>query len=169
MWSPTSQISFHTYEFLRHGRICQSDVLFQSRSEAVSGCAPWPHRLDESAASYSLAGWSPLEPTSASPTGFHLQPARLKLQTTASHGLRNFQPAKWGVFIRRRQVEQMRSTCRSGLQTDLEGIILDDSLVTSLDGSRLLKDASRPRIEIEIAVFGEIQESLLLIEEPGDF
>ena len=33
----------------------------------LSGFAPGSHRLDESAAGYSLAGWSPPEPASASP------------------------------------------------------------------------------------------------------
>src|SRR5437588_1013069 len=33
----------------------------------LSGFAPGPHRLDESAAGYSSAGWSPPEPASASP------------------------------------------------------------------------------------------------------
>ncbi len=35
---------------------------------------PRSHRLDEFAASYSLAGCSPALPASASPTGIHLQP-----------------------------------------------------------------------------------------------
>src|SRR5712691_12486953 len=33
----------------------------------LSGFAPGPHRLDESAAGYSLAGYAPAEPASASP------------------------------------------------------------------------------------------------------
>src|SRR5438874_7901208 len=33
----------------------------------LSGFAPGPHRLDESAAGYSSAGWSPPEPACASP------------------------------------------------------------------------------------------------------
>jgi hypothetical protein len=55
--------------FLRHQQIYQSDVFMKARSEAVSGFPPGAHRSDESAASYSLAGWSPPEPTSASPAG----------------------------------------------------------------------------------------------------
>ena len=35
--------------------------------EPLSGFAPGPHRLDESAAGYSLAGCAPAEPASASP------------------------------------------------------------------------------------------------------
>ena len=57
--------------FLRHGQIYQSDVLFESgRRRSCFRLRPRSHRFDEFAASYSLAGWSPPEPTSALPAGF---------------------------------------------------------------------------------------------------
>ena len=57
--------------FLRHGQIYQSDVLFVSdRGRSCFRLRPRLHRFDEFAASYSLAGWSPPEPTSALPAGF---------------------------------------------------------------------------------------------------
>ena len=51
------------------------------------------------------------------------------------------------------------------------GIIADDVQVRSLDGSRLLKDSARPRVEITISTFDEepIQESMLFAaEEPAE-
>src|SRR2546421_5905766 len=57
--------------FLRHRQIYQSDVfLLSCRERSCVWLRPPSHRLDEFAASYSLAGWSPPEPTSASPAGF---------------------------------------------------------------------------------------------------
>ena len=57
--------------FLRHGQIYQSDVFFASvRRQSFLWLRLRSHRLDEFAASYSLAGWSPPEPTSALPAGF---------------------------------------------------------------------------------------------------
>jgi len=54
--------------FFRHGEIFRSDGgLNRKPTEADS----LDHRLDESPAGYSLAGWSPPEPTSASPTDDH--------------------------------------------------------------------------------------------------
>ena len=56
--------------FLRHGQIYQSDVLFVSvRRRSRLRLRLRAHRLDEFAASYSLAGWSPPKPTSALPAG----------------------------------------------------------------------------------------------------
>src|SRR5579863_1431226 len=61
--------------FLRHRQIYQSDVLFASeRRRGPHRLRPRSHRLDEFAASYSLAGWSPPEPTSASPAGSIFNP-----------------------------------------------------------------------------------------------
>jgi hypothetical protein len=49
--------------FLRHEQIYQSDVLSVSdRRRSCFRLRHRPHRLDEFAASYSLAGWSPPEP-----------------------------------------------------------------------------------------------------------
>jgi hypothetical protein len=55
--------------FLRHQEIYRSDAANQTHAPR-SGLAtpPRPHRLDEFPAGYSLAGCSPAEPTSASPT-----------------------------------------------------------------------------------------------------
>ena len=56
--------------FLRHGQIYQSDVLLISgRRRSCLRLRLRSHRFDEFAASYSLAGWSPPEPTSALPAG----------------------------------------------------------------------------------------------------
>lgn len=49
--------------FFRHGEIFPSDG-----GADVAASAP-AHRLDEFPAGYSLAGWSPPEPTSALPAG----------------------------------------------------------------------------------------------------
>ena len=52
-----------TLSFFRHGKIYRSD----ERKPTQAGFLD--HRLDESSAGYSLAGWSPPEPASASPAG----------------------------------------------------------------------------------------------------
>jgi putative transposase len=54
-----------TMSFWRHEKIYRSD----NGKPAEAGFSD--HRLDESSAGYSLAGWSPPEPTSASPTDEH--------------------------------------------------------------------------------------------------
>jgi hypothetical protein len=56
-----------TMSFFRHAEIFRSDVDFSHSGEAAETVSP-SHRLDESPAGYSLAGWSPPEPASASPT-----------------------------------------------------------------------------------------------------
>ena len=55
-----------TMSFWRHEKIYRSDV---NGKPAEAGSPD--HRLDESSAGYSLAGWSPPEPASASPTEKH--------------------------------------------------------------------------------------------------
>jgi hypothetical protein len=45
------------------------------------------------------------------------------------------------------------------------GIIDDDALIASWDGSRLLKDAANPRIEVTITVLLDEQMLLSLVEE----
>jgi DNA-directed RNA polymerase subunit RPC12/RpoP len=64
----------------------------------------------------------------------------------------------------RRPLHQGRQS-REGM-----GIILDDSQIKSTDGSRLLKDSARPRVEITIATFDEeaVQEGLFAAEEPSE-
>ena len=57
-----------TMSFFRHEEIYQSDVGFQIDGEPTEAGSP-DHRLDESPAGYSSAGWSPPEPASALPAG----------------------------------------------------------------------------------------------------
>jgi len=52
--------------FFRHKEIFRSDVGFPINGEPTEAGSP-DHRLDESPAGYSSAGWSPPEPASASP------------------------------------------------------------------------------------------------------
>jgi putative transposase len=59
-----------TMSFFRHQEIFQSDVDSFKSGETPETASP-AHRLDESPAGYSLAGWSPPEPASASPTEGH--------------------------------------------------------------------------------------------------
>jgi len=56
-----------TMSFFMHKEIFRSDVDSLHSGETVETISP-AHRLDESPAGYSLAGWSPPEPASASPT-----------------------------------------------------------------------------------------------------
>jgi hypothetical protein len=52
--------------FFRHAEIYRSDV----EREPTEASSP-DHRFDESPTGYSLAGWSPPEPASASPAEDH--------------------------------------------------------------------------------------------------
>jgi len=52
--------------FFRHSEIFRSDVRFLIDGGPTGAGSP-DHRLDESPAGYSSAGWSPPEPASASP------------------------------------------------------------------------------------------------------
>ncbi len=56
-----------TMSFFRHKEIFRSDVNSFQSGETAEAASP-VHRLDESPAGYSSAGWSPPEPASASPT-----------------------------------------------------------------------------------------------------
>jgi putative transposase len=60
--------------FLRHREIFQSDE--SKEKKPPKGGLP-NHRLDESPASYSLPGWSPPEPDSASPVSVILKRGRI--------------------------------------------------------------------------------------------
>jgi hypothetical protein len=60
--------------FLRHREIFQSDVSLEKKPP--EGGFPH-HRLDESPAGYSLPGWSPPEPDSASPASLILKCGRI--------------------------------------------------------------------------------------------
>ena len=61
--------------FSRHGEIYRSWKMRRGRPPKVKGEPVQPgspaHRIDESPAGYSLTGWSPPEPVSASPTDNH--------------------------------------------------------------------------------------------------
>ena len=59
-----------TLSFFRHEEIFRSDVVSKTEGEPAETGSP-DHRLDESPAGYSSAGWSPPEPASASPTEDH--------------------------------------------------------------------------------------------------
>jgi transposase InsO family protein len=59
-----------TMSFFRHKEIFRSNVDSFESGETAEAASP-AHRLDESPAGYSLAGWSPPEPASASPTEGH--------------------------------------------------------------------------------------------------
>ena len=59
-----------TMSFFRHAEIYRSDGGFLIDEKPTEAGFP-DHRLDESPAGYSLAGWSPPEPASASPTEKH--------------------------------------------------------------------------------------------------
>jgi hypothetical protein len=65
-----------TMSFFRHPEIFRSDVRFLINGEPTEAGSP-DHRLDESPAGYSLAGWSPPEPASASPAEPILKEKRL--------------------------------------------------------------------------------------------
>jgi putative transposase len=61
-----------TMSFFRHPEIFRSDVCLLIEGKPTETGSP-DHRLDESPAGYSLAGWSPPEPTSASPAEDHFE------------------------------------------------------------------------------------------------
>jgi len=59
-----------TMSFFRHEEIYRSDVRSPIDGKPAGTGLP-DHRLDESPAGYSSAGWSPPEPASASPADDH--------------------------------------------------------------------------------------------------
>jgi hypothetical protein len=61
-----------TMRFFRHPEVFRSDVRFLIEGGPTEAGSP-DHRLDESPAGYSLAGWSPPEPASASPAEDHFE------------------------------------------------------------------------------------------------
>ena len=64
-----------TMSFFRHGKIYRSDDPLTNGKPVETGSPD--HRLDESSVGYSLVGWSPPEPASASPTGTIFENQRL--------------------------------------------------------------------------------------------
>jgi hypothetical protein len=80
--------------FLRHEQIYQSDVFSVCAGAKQWPASPRPHRLDESATGYSLAGCSPALPASASPAVFHAAPNRRKQSSGTETGQGIFRPTK---------------------------------------------------------------------------
>jgi len=70
--SSTTPSQGATMSFFRHPEIFRSDVRFLIDGGPTEAGSP-DHRLDESPAGYSSAGWSPPEPTSASPAEDHFE------------------------------------------------------------------------------------------------
>src|SRR5450432_3081831 len=78
--------------FLRHPQIYPPIwSLICTGDGPLSGFAPGPHRLDESAAGYSLAGCAPAEPASASPDEY-------EYAVQSSYGSRSFHPTANSVL-----------------------------------------------------------------------
>ena len=67
---PNATSAGATMSFFMHKEIFRSDVDSFESGETAEIASP-AHRLDESPAGYSLAGWSPPEPAAASPTANH--------------------------------------------------------------------------------------------------
>ena len=65
--SPATASQGATMSFCRRPEIYRSDLASRVAGEPAKSGSP-DHRLDESPAGYSSAGWSPPEPASASPT-----------------------------------------------------------------------------------------------------
>jgi putative transposase len=65
--TPAATSQGATMSFFRHEEIYRSDGQFLIDGKPTEAGSP-DHRLDESPAGYSSAGWSPPEPASASPT-----------------------------------------------------------------------------------------------------
>src|SRR5260221_87708 len=82
------------YEFFKAWADLSIRCIVQTPERDPRRLRPGLHRLDESAASYSSAGWSPPEPASASPAGIH-----------SESGSRHCKPPGkgWGIFDRRNE------------------------------------------------------------------
>ena len=79
-YPPAASAPGASVSFSRHGEIYRSTKRPRGRPRTVNGEPVSPnsptHRIDESPVGYSLAGWSPPEPASASPTGAESETAR---------------------------------------------------------------------------------------------
>jgi putative transposase len=75
-FAPAATTLGATLSFFRHREIYRSDASQKQREPATVTGSP-DHRFDESPIGYSLAGWSPPEPASASPTGTIVAPEEL--------------------------------------------------------------------------------------------
>jgi putative transposase len=72
--TPATANETESVSFLRHGEIYQSDVLIRQKPPEDGFRI---HRVDESPTDYSLPGWSPPEPDSASPVSVILKRGRI--------------------------------------------------------------------------------------------
>src|SRR5438874_12165050 len=107
--------------FLRHREIYQVETGGRGRNRGYARTS----RLDESPVGYSLAGCSPAEPASASPTGGTLQQWRGALQsairrylfTTLSRGL------TLGAHSRHDRGNRFNGFSRKPLETDRKSVV----------------------------------------------
>jgi hypothetical protein len=83
------------YEFFKAWADLSIRCVVQTPERGSCRLRPGLHRLDESAASYSSAGWSPPEPASASPAESHSQSISRNCKPPPHEG--------WGIFDRRNE------------------------------------------------------------------
>src|SRR5580693_7986961 len=83
------------YEFSKAWADLSIRCVVQTPERGCFRLRPGPHRLDESAASYSSAGWSPPEPASASPAESHSDSISRNCKPPPRQG--------WGIFDRRNE------------------------------------------------------------------
>jgi hypothetical protein len=106
--------------FLRHGPIYRSDG---SAKPGLAVIRDPGHRFDESAAGYSLAGWSPPEPASASPADLHARAKGGDRQPSPNEG--------WGIFGRQ------NGEFSTGIDTRRGSLVVKSSLKSlSMQGPR---------------------------------
>src|SRR5580658_4859140 len=83
------------YEFSKAWADLSIRCVVQTPERGCFRLRPGSHRLDESAASYSSAGWSPPEPASASPAESHSESISRNCKPPPGGG--------WGIFDRRNE------------------------------------------------------------------
>jgi hypothetical protein len=83
------------YEFFKAWADLSIRCVVQTPERDPRRLRPGLHRLNESAASYSSAGWSPPEPASASPAESHSQSISRNCKPPPHEG--------WGIFDRRNE------------------------------------------------------------------
>src|SRR4051794_2612574 len=83
------------YEFFKAWADLSIRCIVQIPERGHRRLRPGLHRLDESAASYSSAGWSPPEPASASPAGTYSDSSSRNCKPPPGEG--------WGIFDRRNE------------------------------------------------------------------
>jgi hypothetical protein len=83
------------YEFFKASADLSIRCVVKAPERGRFRLRPEFHRLDESAADYSSAGWSPPEPASASSAGLHSESTSRNCKPPPSQG--------WGIFNRRNE------------------------------------------------------------------